>query len=234
MGIVLFLVGGIIATVASIVALFKTTYDEYQIFARKCFLGSQGTVEPRFADDPPDWSHALAQGSNTWPLDKQTRALHNLLGRFAVKTNLEPLQHSESYSGRVKYEITPGVFMPGSVLEIALGYGIDGTGQQASVNFEWDPDGPPGKDYKIVKSTKGLFAGATTDVAFTMKDTTVSKISVWANGVNYDSDNGELVTIVTLTYPNHPNVIRMRKLVIGLSGHYIYGDTDEVVSGLFV
>jgi hypothetical protein len=234
-GVVLFLVGGIIATVASIIGWWKSTYDEYQIFARKCFLGTQGDLEPRFDDDPPDWSHALAKGSDTWPLDKQKRALHNLLGRFVVKTNLEPPYKRESYNGRIKYDIKPGVFMPGSMLEIAMGYGTDGTGQQASVTIEWDPDAPPGQDYKTVKSTaNSLFDASNIDLSFMMTDTTISKISVWANSVNYDSEYGELVTVVTVTYPNLPNVIRTRKLVIGVSGHDIYEDTDEVVSGLFV
>ena len=234
-GVVLFLIGGIIATIASIIAWWKSTDDDYQVFARKCFLGRQSDEEPRFDDDPPDWSHALAKGSDTWPIDKQKRAIHNLVGRFTLKTSVETLNHPSYYQGRIMYDITPGVFMPASTLEVAIGYGKKGEGQQTSATIEWDPDGPAGHDYQVVQvNANGLFTPGETDIYYGQTNGALNKIKVWANKVNYDADYGDLVTTVTVRYPNLPNTIRVRKLVISVSGDELEADSDEVASGLYV
>ena len=100
-GIVLIALGGIIATIASIGGWWSSS-DDYQVFARKCFLGEQGDEEPRFGSDPVSWSGALARGSNTWPIEKQKWALHNLLGQFTVETKLDkPVHLSQVYEGSV-------------------------------------------------------------------------------------------------------------------------------------
>ena len=121
-GVILFTIGGIISAIASLFAWLKSS-DEFQIFARKCFLGTQADEEPRFGSDPEKWSNAQAEGNNTWPLETQKRAIHNLLGRFSVKTSFD---EAKVVLGRptpaVIYTITPGIFKPWSTLEVALHY----------------------------------------------------------------------------------------------------------------
>ena len=241
-GVVLFLVGGILATIASIFGS-RASSDDFQVFARKCFLGKRADEEPRFGSDAPGWSHALEKGNNSWPIDKQKRAIHNLLGQFSVKTNPDGLERNKpSFTGRVVLDITPGLFRPGGTVEVALHYDSKGAQQTAST-IEWNPDGPPSHDYRIVNMSKnGLFDAAGPDAYFEPKDKSLHKIKVWLNGVKYDSKFGDLLTTVTVRYPDLPNVIRSRKLVIGAS-HQAVGrvgraivlkaDSDEVTSAMF-
>jgi hypothetical protein len=85
LGVVLFTIGGIIAGISAIIAAHFVS-DEFQAFAQTCFLGKLGSREPRFRSSPPSWSGAPAIGNNTWPIDIQRAAIHNLLGRFSVET----------------------------------------------------------------------------------------------------------------------------------------------------
>ena len=57
-GILLFFAGGVLSLIGSLGGSANTS-DDYKIFARKCFLGTQGDEEPRFGSEPKDWSNAL-------------------------------------------------------------------------------------------------------------------------------------------------------------------------------
>lgn len=70
-GVVLFAVGGLIAAIGAIGGWLASS-DDYQVFARKCFLGEQANKQPRFGDDPPEWSHAPTSGS--WKIEQQKSA----------------------------------------------------------------------------------------------------------------------------------------------------------------
>jgi hypothetical protein len=98
--------------------------------AHKCFLGKQGLEEPRFAvhvggtevlADPPAWSCALQSGTETWPINKQLQALYNLISQFELRTSTKELDGGKAlFHGSVLCGITPGLFLPGSTIEIAL------------------------------------------------------------------------------------------------------------------
>jgi hypothetical protein len=211
-GVILFTIGGIISAIASLFAWLKSS-DEFQIFARKCFLGEQADKEPRFGSDPEKWSNAQAEGNNTWPVEIQKRAIHNLLGRFSVKTSFD---EARLVLGRptpaVIYTITPGVFKPWSKLEVALHYKDQGKPRTAAT-FVWDP--ALEKVVRPVSSTaKKVFDPDTTEVRFFHKDFTVTSIQVLAGEVDYDRDLGELLTTVTVSYADLPSIIRTRKLVM--------------------
>lgn len=243
-GVVLFLVGGIIAAIGTIFGS-RNSSDDYQVFARKCFLGKQSDLEPRFGDDPPDWSHAAKSGKDTWSIEKQKRAIINLLGQFKLKT--VPYQfdrHSNLFKGLITYKLTPGLFKPGSTVEVALHYGQKGS--QTAFTFEWTPDDTKSSD-KRVKAAKGnIFDVDASLPLIKHNDRVVKEIEILVRGVNYERKNGELLTTVSVRYPdNNANVIRTRKLVIGhevetrqtLVGQVktdkIKADDNEETSGIF-
>ena len=216
-GVILFTIGGIISAVASLFAWLKSS-DEFEIFARKCFLGTQADEEPRFGSDPEKWSNALTGDKNTWPLELQKRAIHNLLGRFSVKTSFDPSRLVlGTPTPAVLYTITPGLFKSWSTIEVALHYKEEKAPRTAAT-FVWDPTVPVEKVIRPVKSTgKGLFDPENTEVTFFNKDYMVSSIQISVGQLDYNRDLGELLTTVTVRYPDLPNVIRTRKLV--MTGH---------------
>ncbi len=256
-GIVLFFVGGLLAAIGSIFGSFFSS-DDFQVFARKCFLGDEGDLEPRFSvktmsgrinADPPDWSLAAKSGTDTWSVEKQKRAIINLLGRFNLKTKPDKLDaKKESFHGTVEFEITPGLFRPGSTVEVAFHYGQKGS--QTAMTFEWNPDDIR-KPAKIINATKGgIFDVENSRIYFNSSDgKTTKKITIWADNLNYEMKKGTLLTTVSMRYPdNKVNVIRTRKAVINFyiprdafeaskvyvgSADKIKADDNEETSGLF-
>ncbi len=256
-GVVLFLVGGLLAAIGSIFgSLFSS--DDFQVFARKCFLGKEGDKEPRFSfksisgtinADPPDWSHAAQSGQNTWSIDKQRRAIINLLGRFNLKTKPDKFDATkENYQGTLEFEITPGLFRPGSTVEVALHYGQKGS--QTSFTAEWNPDDIRKSDKIINVSKGGIFDAEKSRIYFNSSDgKTVKKINIWADNLKYEMKKGTLLTTVSIRYPdNNVNVIRTRKAVLKINstidpfelaknilgkGDIIKADDNEETSGLF-
>lgn len=256
-GVVLFFVGGLLAAIGSFFgSLFSS--DDFQIFARKCFLGDEGDKEPRFNVlmnnipldvDPPEWSLAEKSGKDTWSIEKQKRAIINLLGRFTLKTKPDKFDAKKrSFQGTVEFEIKPGLFRPGSTVEVALHYGQKGS--QTAFTAEWNPD-DIGKPDKLVNVNKGgIFDAENSRIYFNSSDgETVKEIKVWADKLNYEIKKGTLLTTVSIRYPdNKVNVIRTRKAVInlytppddvyiakvGLSNiAIIEADDNEETSGLF-
>jgi len=229
---VLFVVGGIIAALSSIFG-WKSTSDDYEVFARKCFLGTQGDEEPRFRDDPPAWSLALKSGKNTWPIDKQKRALHNLLGQFSVKTRIANWQPGPSFDGEVTYEIAPGMFQPGTTIEFEMHHSVGGRGKPTSVNIEWDPEGVSGDHQTVVVAKNGGFNPDASEISFQTKNGNPTKIIYKAKGVKFDSDYGSLMTLVSVRYPGLLNVISCLKAVIENNSNHMSIDNNEEVSALF-
>ena len=238
-GIVLFFVGGILATIASIGGWWASSND-YQVFARKCFLGKQGKEEPRFDSDPPAWSHALTEGTSTWPIAMQKRAIHDLLGQFTVKTSAPNLDSSElKFNGAVIYEISLGVFMPGSTIEIALEY-EKSILAPTTVRYLWDP-ALPKSDHMMVSLFKtAIYIPESSTIVFRQDGSAVRSIAFSADRVSYDVMNnmGALLTTVTIQYPSLPNVIRVaRKLVMGMRGmagaYRLGADDDTLASNVF-
>ncbi len=228
-GVVLFLVGGIIAAIGSIFgSLFSS--DDYEVFARKCFLGIDGKREPRFSFDagngqkvlmdPPDWSMAEKSGTKTWEIDKQKRGILNLLGKFKVKTEFikaDPKQLNSQPT--IKMNISPGLFMDGNTIEIALHYKSETENTVAKLEFD-----VPNATHSFSPSVgKGnLFTAENLIAPRTFyKGTVVIKVTI--SKLNYEPKRGSLLTTVTMRNPNHDFVIRVKKLV----------DNDEVESGLF-
>lgn len=261
-GIVLFFVGGIVAAIATIGGWLFSSDDDYQVFARKCFLGKEGHKEPRFehtytawhgglasSNDPPDWSHASEEGPKSWEIDKQKRAIINLLGRFNLKTKPENFDsNKQSYRGTLKLEITPGLFPIGSTVEVALHY--SGNSSETSAVLEWNPNSK-GSFERLTFAKSGIFDVEKIDAIFNSPDgKTVKSISVYAYNLDYELNKGTLLTTVSVRYPNNKdNVIRTRKLVIGLdiptdapeaAKRFVQGrtiqikaDDNEETSGLF-
>ncbi len=213
-GVVFFAVGSIVAAIASFVA-WKTSSDEYEVFARKCFLGSQGNEEPRFGSDPDSWTNAAPTGADTWPLDKQKRAIHNLLGRFSVKTSYEEMNMATDLTPTIRYEITPRLFKPWCSLEVAMHYQYGGP-SRAVAKFVWNPGAPDtGVTRPVERTVKGIFDPERSSITFLAnKDFTVNSIHVFAGALDYDLQYGKLLTTVTVCYPDLPNVIRTRKFVM--------------------
>ena len=246
-GLVLFFVGGVLAAIGGIFgSLFSS--DDFQVFARKCFLGDDGDLEPRFSvktisgridADPPEWSHAARSGTDTWSIEKQKRAILNLLGRFTVKTKPDKFDaKKESFHGTVEFEIKPGLFQPGSTIEVALHYGQKGI--QTAFTAEWNPDDIRNESKIINVSKGGVFdVEHSRGVYFNSSDgKTVKEIKVWADSVNYDVKKGTLLTTVSIRYPdNKVNVIRTRKAVVEVLdtpyGKFGTADDNEETSGLF-
>lgn len=228
-GVVLFLVGGILAALGTIFgALFSS--DDYEVFARKCFLGIEGKKEPRFAVtmpsgttpvDPPDWSMAAKTGTKTWEIDKQKRGILNLLGKFKVKTEFikaDPKQFNSKPS--IKMKIQPGLFMDGNTIEIALHYKTEKENTVANVEFDV-PDAKWGFTPSISKGK--LFTAENISAPRTFYKGRVDAINVTISNLNYEEKRGSFLTTVTMRNPHHDFVIRARKLV----------DDSEVESGLF-
>jgi hypothetical protein len=224
-GVILLFIGGVIALLSSIFG-GKSSSDDYQVFARKCFLGKEGDMNPRFGDDPEDWSHAPKKGE--WTIQQQKRAILNLLGRFTLKTTHttdpdKPSNPNGIFNGGITYDITPGLIMPGTTLEIALYESPINSAvkpaKKTSAIMEWG--GPPATPMQITHRlqdfTKGdLFAAEKTKASFTFKKDAVTSIYIWAEDVNFvykDLFTG-LLTDVTIRYPGLENVIRTRKLVM--------------------
>jgi hypothetical protein len=218
-GVLLFAVGGIIAAVASIQGS-RNSSDDYQVFARKCFLGKQGDEEPRFGSNPLNWSQALAEGTNTWPIDRQKRAIHNLLGEFSVATKPDgPLNGMSLVEGSIQYTISPGYFPPGSRVEIALEYEGAVNGRTA-FTMEWTPDDFQHYYRRAATATNaGLFDPQQSSVIFIVKGDALTGMTAEAKGLQYRPGLGNLLTTVTVTYPHLPNVISTRKLVIARKAH---------------
>jgi hypothetical protein len=236
-GILLFFAGGILAMIGSVGGAANTS-DDYKIFARKCFLGTQGDEEPRFGSEPKAWSNALTEGTNTWPIDLQKRALHNLLGTFSLKTDLSvPIDQIWGlglFAGSVEFTITPGLFVAGSTIEIALHYDRKAASRTAA-EIVWDPSEPPQHDFRVVHASKnGLFDPDSTSVLGKERNDAFESITVTAQNVNYNSDFGRLMATVTVRFPDLPNRIRTRKLVISSAPGWIDGiDDNTEVSGIF-
>lgn len=256
-GVVLFFVGGLLAAIGSIFgSLFSS--DDFQVFARKCFLGKEGDKEPRFGVffndkqidvDPPEWSHAAKSGKDTWSIEKQKRAIINLLGRFTLKTKPDKFdEKKESFYGTVEFKIKPGLFRPGSTVEVALHYGQKGT--QTAFAAEWTPEDFR-KSERIfgINKGSGIFDAENSRIYINSSDRQSAKeIIVWVDGLNYEMKKGTLLTTVSIRYPdNKVNVIRVRKAVINLRvtanaiqsgidyarGKKIKADDNEETSGLF-
>jgi hypothetical protein len=229
-GVVLFLVGGIIAGISALFGWWASS-DDYQIYARKCFLGDQFDKEPRWGVDPPDWSTATTNDGNSWPLENQRMGLMNLMGRFQVKTTpTGSPERNSGYSGDVKFKITPGLFPPGSRVEVALHK--DG-GAQTSATFEWVPYNPnSGANAKteIPVETKknGSFDPSKMLAFFTVNKGSVSAVSTVAPSVSHFTGDTLLAT-VTIRMGGEKNVIRCKKLVMKPGA--VYGmhipDDDE-------
>jgi hypothetical protein len=243
-GTVLFFVGGLVAAIGTIFgSLFSS--DDFQIFARKCFLGVESDIEPRFsvkiyqearqAVDPPEWSHASKTKSNSWPIEKQKRAIINLLGRFTLKTKPVKLEaRKDSFQGTVEFEITTGLFGPGSTIEILLQY--KSKAGRTAFRAEWNPGAA-----RFLGSDKGeIFDAENSNVEFYSSDRrNVRQIKVWAENLRYEKKKGALLTTVSIRFPNNDiNVIRTRKAVIEpddgwLSRDRIEGDDNEETSAIF-
>ena len=229
-GVVLFLVGGIIAAIGGILgALFSS--DDYVLFARKCFLGIDGKKEPRFAIegqnyqkvevDPPDWSMAQRTGAKTWEIGMQKRGLINLLSKFKLKTEFvkaDPKQFDSKPI--VKMRVKPGLFMDGNYLEIALHYKKEKENTVAVIEFDvpnakhgYTPTVKQGKLFKAddITAPRVFFKGG------------IDAIKVTLNNLNYDPKQGSLLTTVTIRNPHHDFTVRAKKLV----------DDEEIESGLF-
>ena len=229
-GVVLFLVGGIIAAIGGIFgALFSS--DDYEMFARKCFLGIEGQKEPRFAIegankqiyevDPPDWTMASKSGTKTWEIAMQKRGLINLLSKFKVKTEFVKADPKKFDSKpTVKMKIKPGLFMDGNFVEIALYYKSEK--ENTVVNVEFDVLGAKWGYSPTV--TKGkLFTADNFTSPRTFGKGGVESINVTINNLNYEPKRGSLLTTVSMRNPHHDFVVRAKKLV----------DNDEIESGLF-
>jgi hypothetical protein len=129
---------------------------------------------------------------------------------------------------------------------VALHYGQKGS--QTAFTTEWNPDDKSNPD-KIVKVNKGNIFDAESPTAFFKSPDggkTVKEIEIWVRGLMYERKNGELLTTVTLRYPdNNVNLIRVRKLVIGhdtetsytyagqIKKEKIKADDEEETSAIF-
>ncbi len=249
-GVILILVGGIIVLISSIFGS-KNTSDDYQVFARKCFLGKERKLNPRFGDDPEDWSHAPKIGE--WTIQQQKRAILNLLGRFTLQTSSPNPNLSSSkgvFKGGITYDITPGLIMPGTTIEIELYNGFinqnnGNSNQTTSSIVEWG--GPQASqmqiNYRLLKFTKGnLFAAEKTIARFNFVKDAVTSIYIWAEDVNFVHKRlTGLLTDVTIRYPGLENVIRTRKLVMRFPTYSnspnaikaLEIDHNKEISGLF-
>jgi hypothetical protein len=235
-GVILICVGGAIAFVANVGGSANTS-SPYRVYARKCFLGTQADVEPRFDDDPPSWSGALKGRRNTWPIEMQKKGLHNLLGLFTVKTKLVPAEviGQDSFTCVVAYEIQPGWFMPGCTIEIALYFDTNKSAISAST-LKWTPGGPGQDNFQIVgKKQNGIFNPDQTNIYFHQSDHTLTGIDIYARDVAYNSVKGSLMTTVTIQYPNLPNKISARKMVIKTFAHGWVEELNdaEITSDIF-
>jgi hypothetical protein len=246
-GIVLIFLGGLLSAIGSIVGSLLTS-DEYQVFARKCFLGKQRDYEPRFGkmmngevivpEDPPAWSHALRDGSTgTWMIDKQKRAVYDLLGRFALTTATDGSgrfteqrdsdsagnQWTNSYSGGVTFKMVPGLFIPGSTIELFIYYESKPS-ERASATITWTPElaNPNDLDseWRMSNITKQSFWNPASFDAFFAKDGKgqVNLINLSARSVTYHAKYGTLFVEIALRYPQstdlNSNVIRIKKRLI--------------------
>jgi hypothetical protein len=220
-GVVLFMVGGIVAAIGTIAGWLSSSSD-YEIFARKCFLGKQGKMEPRFGVpklngdlipyDPPDWSMAAKSGKDTWAIGLQKRAILNLLGKFKVKTEFIKADPTKLSQASVKMKISLGLFMTGSTVEVALYY--EKETENTVLNIEFDR---PNSDYGYTTSiSKGKLFTADNAIAPRSFGKSIGKqddINVTIKKLNYDEKKGKLLTTVTIRYPGHDNVIRTKQLV---------------------
>ena len=135
----------------------------------------------------------------------------------------------------------PGYFPPGSTLEVALEYERK-NGARTAFTTEWNPDRFSHQDSRVVAASgKGLFDPRQSLTIFVQNNDQLTKITAQAKDLEYSPSVGNLLTTVTVRYPNLPNVIRTRKLVIkqkvvagrGAVAHYIEVDDHKETSGLF-
>jgi len=229
-GVVLFAIGGIIAGVSALLAWWKSS-DEFQIFARKCFLGDQGDKEPRWGDDPPDWSMANKSSTDSWPIDMQRRGLLNLLGRFKVETEpASTYERGKTYSGDIKFKVTPGYFPDGSSIEFAL---HEENGRQTMAAFRWvayNPAEPITKTELLVDKTYGsMFDPDAMRCYFTVNDGQVKAAITQAPSIKYIDHGHALLASVTVRLGGEKNIIRCRKLVMKEGKLYgvTIGDSEE-------
>ena len=238
-GIVLFVVGGIIAGIAAFIGWWRTS-DDYQIYARKCFLGDHSGKEPRWGDDPddsPEWSLATTSSSNSWPIEMQRAGLMNLIGRFKVKTTpMKTYERNTPYSGDIKIKVAPGYLPEGSTIEFALHEGK--SGKQTSATFEWksfDADGKAARTEEPVKVEKnGIFSVDKMLCFFTVKKGQVTEILATAPAVTYFDRGEPLLATVTVRMGGEKNIIRCRKLIMEHGS--VYGvriDEDDVMSDIY-
>ena len=224
-GVVLFFVGGLIAAISSIFASANTS-DDYMVYARKCFLGKEGTKEPRFAAgssaaDPPDWSMASKYGTNTWEIGMQKKGLINLLSKFKLKTEyVKPDMTKFDPKPSIKMKITPGLFMDGNFLEVELFYKHETENTLVRIDFDV-PDSKWG--YTTTLSKGKLFRADDVGASKTKDKNSVKALGVTLNYVNHETKRGSFLTVVSMRNPIHNFVVRAKKLV----------DNDEIESGLF-
>ncbi len=220
-GVVMFVVGGVIAAIGAIGGWLTSTKDEFVLFARRCFLGKERT--DGWGSEPPSWT-AAQPGASAWTIAQQKIALHNLIGRFTLRTKpLSTFDRGKVYNGWIEFEIRPGHLVPKSEFEVALHY--EANGSQDVVTFQipyYDP------------------AGFTTGRARLMPDQRAARVYYVENKgqmtkmiirtkVSYNGDRGSLITTVTLRYPNLSNTISARKLVMEeglLWGENVSEDTE--------
>jgi hypothetical protein len=258
-GVVLFFVGGILAAIGSFFGWFFST-NVYHVYARKCFLGKDRHLEPRFQNpavtwdnpDPPLWSGALKTKNESWPIKQQRKALYNLLGQFGVQARI--FNHSGKLKdtrdrviqGRVEYKITPGLLRHKSKIRVAIEYEGDRGGNVAE--FEWldDQDHAESVGYRkldLVLPSSGtaardLFDSRTSDGYAELSHGQTSEIHITAPGLIYNSYVGDLWTTVTITYVDLPNEITARLPLIRRRldpwlNTYYDCNPDEVVSEIF-
>jgi hypothetical protein len=240
-GIALFFIGGIVAVIGGILGAVCSS-DDFQVFARKCFLGVEGDLVPRFfsvADtlteghdqhfghDGPPWSYAKADDLD-WPIEKQKWAIHNLLGMFTLTTVPgAEFERDHIYTDMVDFSITPGLLMPGSTFEVALHYDEEGTPTSATFrpNLLLPTDTRPGELFDV----KTAWAG------YQFNDQNqITKIVFALKNLFYDGNKGDLHCTVSLRFPGLPNVIRCKKEI--MEHGVLYGvnvDDSEAVSEFF-
>jgi hypothetical protein len=229
-GVVLFAIGGIIAGISALFAWWKSS-DELQIFARKCFLGNQGDHEPRWGDDPPDWSMANKSSTDSWPIDMQRRGLFNLLGRFKVETKpAATYERGRKYYGDINFKVTPGYFPDGSSIEFAL---HEEDGQQTMAAFRWEAYNPaepiPKTELLVNRTYGGMFNPDAMRCYFTVNDGQVKAAITRAPSIKYIDRGAALLATVTVHLGGETSTIRCRKLVMKEGKVYgvTIGDGEE-------
>lgn len=258
-GVVLFALGGIVAGIAALCAWWGSS-DEYEVFARKCFLGKHGSMEPRFGDEPPPWSHAEKQGSHTWPIVKQTRAIFNLLGRFSITAGKPSSARfdGKEYHDVLFFEIKPGVLPKRSTITMLVQYG-DSEYDSSGAVFQWEGHSSTAlttlreKHFcseKPVKIWNGKIFQERASEARALyyykdnasntkgKEMVLERIDVYLKPINYYADLGKLVASTKVKFPEpYGNIIVAKKFI--MEGEKFWGllggelDPDEVVSAIF-